>query len=118
MNKQLFQIPAQVEKITTRSDHSLKIEIGTDVELPNDQEAMIMKLRQTSGWVVFSTSTIEEKDIPDVTIDQEIGEKSPSVRLRNVLFILWNEHTNKRQTFDQFYKHQMEILINNLKEKI
>ena len=118
MKKDLFQIPAQVEKITTRSDHSLKIEIGTDVELPHEQEAMIMKLRQTRGWVVFATSDIKKDDIPDVSIDEEIGEKSPSVRLRNVLYILWIEHTNKTKTFDQFYKHQMENIINNLKEKI
>lgn len=118
MNKDLFQIPAQIEKITTRSDHSLKIEIGTDIELPSDQETMIMKLRQKKGWIVFSTSDIEQSDIPDVEIDEEIGEKSPSVRLRNVLYILWNEHTNKSKTFDNFYKRQMDILINNLKEKI
>ena len=118
MKKNLIAIPSQIEKITTRVDRTLKIEIGTS-ELPSDVEAQILDMRQKQGFTVFSMDEIESEDIPDVSLDIEAGEnKGPSQRLRNALWQVWDKNTSKSQPFDVYYRAKMEQIINTVKEKI
>ena len=117
--KELFQVPAAVNKITTMADNSLKIEMVTSKELPPEQETLIMRLRRQEGYMVFSPSSVSKEDIPDIDLDTEVGEtKSPSQRLRNSLYVLWSENTDKKTPFDTWYKQKMENIITQVKEKI
>lgn len=116
--KKAIQVVATIDKVSTMGDRSLRLQITTDVELPPEEETLIMQLRQRRGWFVFAEAE-EDLKVPDIKLDTEAGEtKSPSQRLRNSLFVYWNENTAKKQTFDDYYKQQMEKFINIVKDKL
>lgn len=119
MDKDLFQVPVTLEKITTRADRTLKLEFGTNQELPDSSDlAKIMKQHQQSGWLVFSPSGVEQEDIPDIQLDTEIGEtKSPSQRLRASLYRVW-EGGSQKIPFEVWYRTKMERVIDFVKDKI
>ena len=100
------------------SDRTLKLRVDTTRELPAGDEAKIMHLRGTQGWFVYSDKEVTESDIPDVDIDHEVSEKSPSQRLRNIVWVHWDKNTNKQKTFDIYYREVMDKIINKLKEDL
>ena len=114
----MFQIPAVVEKITTRVDKTLKIDVATTRELQADEEARIFRLKQLEGWMVFSESEVQQNDIPNEPIDTAVGKKTTSQRLRSVLYVFWSKNTSKTIPFDDYYKKWAEKQIEIIKEKI
>ena len=68
------------------------------------------------GWLLFSPNTIQEENIPDEKAELDEG-KSPSKRLRSVLFILWKQR-GKQGDFETYYRAQIERLIDQIKEKL
>ena len=109
--EKLVQIPAGIEGISSRADHSWKITVGTAQELTPEQVTILADLANGgAGWFVFKQSEIVQADVPEFDV---VGpqEKSPSQRLRAVMYIYWDTKTSKRQPFDTFetwYKHMME----------
>lgn len=53
-----------------------------------------------------------------VSIDREAGQKTPSERLRAVLFLMWQAKKDEWPEFDGFYRSRMEKIIEQLKERI
>jgi len=90
--------------------------LETTQELVAEEEAMVMRLRNKNGQMVFSPNKISVDDLPtEPAKDKTI--KSSSQRMRAVLFVLWKE--KKIQTdFELFYREKMEDIINKLKEQI
>ena len=117
-------IPAIVSKITTMSDKGIRLQVDTQ-EVSAQQAADLMLLHQIYGHFFFAKSDREAQDTEDIDVDNlpplvlDTGEKTPSQRLRAVLYRLWeqsNEHTAK--TSNQFYLDKMEELINHYKKKL
>ena len=106
---------ALVESISTRSDGSLKIVLGTQ-ELGDDEMKAL--------FAAYAKKKIENSDaLVGVTIDEpENGEtKSMSQRLRGVLYKIYEgqlEAYRKRYPFEVFYRGKMERIIEQLKEQI
>lgn len=114
----IFSAPAIIEKVQTLVDGGVKFTVNTP-ELNPESMTKLFSLTKKSGYFLFSESgSIDTKDIPDVPLDLEAGEKSPSQRLRSVLYVYWEENTSKREPFDVFYKKSIEKLITGLKEKL
>lgn len=114
----IFAVPSTIVKVETMADRTLKLRVDTTKELIAEDEAKIMRLRGTQGWFVYSDREVTQSDIPDVEIDSGIDEKSPSQRLRNVVWVHWDKNTNKQKTFDIYYREVMDKIINKLKEDI
>lgn len=114
----IFAVPSTIVKVETMADRTLKLRVDTAQELSAEDEAKIMRLRGTLGWFVYSNREIKESEIPQVDIDTEVDEKSPSQRLRNVIWVHWDKNTNKSKTFDVYYREVMDKIINKLKEDI
>ena len=94
-----------VDKVSTLKDDSIKITLITRALSP-EQMAQLF----------FSVN----KEILAVDIDEEVKEwKSPSQRLRAVLYRLW-ERSDKTTypEFELYYKAKMERVIESLKEKL
>jgi hypothetical protein len=87
----LFQAPAQIAKIQTMADPGNRVVIDTQ-ELSPENMATLFSLKQGGlGFFLFKGSTITTEEIPDydpVTFDEI---KSPSQRLRAVLYVVWKE---------------------------
>lgn len=117
-SKDIFAVPSTITKVETMADRTLKLRVDTTQELVAEEEAKIMRLRGTQGWFVYSDREIKAEEIPDVDIDTEVDEKSPSQRLRNVIWVHWDKNTNKQKTFDVYYREVMDKIINRLKEDL
>lgn len=108
------QFPAQLTKMETRADGSIKVIIETQ-ELSGDKAAMLFNYRNALGYVTFTPNAIDEVEVPKEKVAHE--GKSPSERMRGVLWHLW-DNGDKSLTFDQYYRNQMERIIETLKDKL
>jgi hypothetical protein len=110
----MFQIPAQITKVTTLKDGSTQMVIECQ-ELPPSEMAEVFTLRGDLGWFVFSANALSEKDIPKEEAP-ELNQKSQSQRLRSVLYLYWEKCTKKNPDFKRFYEQWYEKKINEVKE--
>jgi len=103
---------AVFDRYTTRKDGSVSLVFETG-EVSGPDVAALHVLRNSVGVVAFhrkeSLSAREIKEIE--TIDAEIESKSKSERLRNVLYVLFQQHPDGYTDFKQFYADRMEKLI-------
>jgi len=119
-----------IDKVSTLADGSLRIYIGTR-ELSNETMVNVFSLIKRPGYVLISTNPLNQNQVDAVeqaTVNAEFNEKTPSQRLRAVVFKLW-EKTQPKQIngdsgnmeyveFDLFYKRKMNEIINHLKTKL
>jgi hypothetical protein len=85
-------------------------------ELPDSEKLALLGYHQTFGHLLFSPNEIQESDVPKNQATK-IG-KSPSERLRSVLFLIYMETGGKPEDFYIFYNAEMEKIINHYKLKI
>lgn len=115
----LFQIPAQITKLETQSDGGIRVVLDTQELTDPEELKQLFMLRKSLGWFSFKSNKITAGEIPDEEAMAEEGEtKSPSERLRNVLFVYWKENRRGKGDFNAFYKETMEKYISNVKEKL
>ena len=113
------QFIAEIYKIETMED-GLKMVIYTN-ELAPDELALLMALRGKQGMMLFKSEienyTEEEvKDLPDVKLEKD--EKSPSTQMRNIIYRIWENNTDHKKPFPDYYKAYMFTLNEKLKDKI
>lgn len=113
----LFQVPATIQKVETIEDMCIRLKIDTIKELNAEETAKIFKLKKKNGWLVFKSTDIIPSDVPDLPVS-ESSNKTPSQRLRGVLFVYWETKTNKQELFDTFYNRVYEEIIKKYKEKL
>jgi hypothetical protein len=107
-----------IDKITTLKDKSVKITIDTQ-ELSPQNAGEIFTLMNTLATVYISPSEITSREMAQVdAIEPEMPGKSPSQRMRNVLFILWKQDGEGFREFDMYYLKKMEDIINEMKNNI
>jgi hypothetical protein len=117
-----------VETIATRADGSIKVVVGSQ-ELSSDTMTRLFDLRRKTGYVLISTKEISQEQIDAVetsTNNMEFSEKTPSQRLRGVLYVLWEKTQPKENDqgvekfvdFDLFYKRKLNEIINHYKKQL
>lgn len=103
--------------IKTMSDKGVRVMIDT-MELNPIQLADLFSFKGKSGWFIFTKSPEKATEIEIPEWKEEFkGEKSPSQRLRAVVYRLW-EQSGKTTDFEVFYRSKMELIIEKFKEKI
>ena len=99
-------------------DKSVNVNFNLN-EISSEDFMEIDKHIDTFGVVYFSTKSVitdeEKKAIDGATI--EIGGKTQSERIRNVLFVLHSQ-TDTTEPFDSFYKRKTEEVIQHFKDKL
>lgn len=118
-NKDLFQAQAQIQKIETMSDHGVRIVVDTqEITDPAELTKLFSLKKGEIGYFLFKGAGITPDDIPtDKATLNEGDSKSPSERLRAVLFVYWKEFVNKGD-FSQYYRAFIEKKINEIKENL
>jgi len=110
-------LPAQINPPRLRKDGSASISFDTR-ELNAEEIFTIMSLRHSEGWLCFAPNQ-EDLDTPEE--NAEIDEKTPSERLRNVLFVWYKQETESGKfvgLFESFRKEKMEKIIESVKSKL
>ena len=118
-----------IDKVSTLADGSLRVYIGTP-ELSNETMVSVFSLIKKPGFVLISANAINQDQIDAVekaTTNAEFSEKTPSQRMRGVLYRLWEKTQPKTMNgdgvmeyvdFDLFYKRQMNKIIDHFKTKL
>lgn len=110
------QLPAQLTGVASRKDRSYSLKFETR-ELRGSEAAILLDLLQTEGWLLFSPNELNEQDVPDEKADSMTGQKTQAQRLRGVIYRLW-EQSGKKGDSENYYRSIMEMLIEQLKERL
>jgi len=110
------KVTASLEQASTRKDGSVKLIFGTP-ELDSEKMAALFDLKNEYGWLIFAANGTPEVEIPEAPAPEFKDEKSPSLRLRNVLFIEWKQLGTKLD-FETYYRRKMEGFIDSIKEHL
>jgi len=118
-----------IDKVSTLADGSLRVYVGTP-ELSNETMVNVFSLIKKPGFVLISANAINQDQIDAVekaSTNAEFSEKTPSQRMRGVLYRLWEKTQPKTMNgdgvmeyvdFDLFYKRQMNKIIDHFKTKL
>ena len=74
-----------------------------------------------SGYLAFSTenfSASDQKFLSEIKVDYDDPQKTPSKRLRGVLYHNHRQDNKGYKTFEDYYRSQMEMLIVHFKGKL
>ena len=109
-----------LENITTRKDRSVKVVFGLQ-ELTVEQISELYKSVQNYLFLAIKSDVFrtQEKQIIDgIEVDYSDNTKTPSQRLRSVLFVLWKQKDEGYSEFKDYYHFKIEALIEHFKSKI
>lgn len=110
-------LPATINPPRLRKDGSASISFDTR-ELTAEEIFSIMGLRHAEGWMTFSPNQ-DDVEVPEE--NAEVDTKTPSQRLRSVLYVLYKKDMEENKfvgLFETFYKERMEKIIEMLKRKL
>lgn len=111
-------LPVTIENITTRKDSTLKVVLGTQ-EVNPEQAGKLFELLNKYAVTYISGKDISKEQIQAVDeVDIDLGGKSQSERIRNTLFVLFNQDAEGFSTFDNYYQSKTEKYLEHLKSKI
>lgn len=110
---------AQVEGLRSRKDKTVALTLGTQ-ELNSEKAG---ELFNTNGHMVTCYLSIKEhitdaeKEIIDA-IEAPVQGKTPSQRMRNVLYRMWEQNNEGYTDKNLHYLHWMDKIIEGLKQKL
>lgn len=108
-----FTVPAILSRIAFTKDRGLTLGFSTN-ELADQEKVAIAAFHGNFGWLAFRENAVDLSDLP--TEDAEDKSKTPSKRLRAVLFILAKQKGIK--DFEPFYRESVEKIIEQIKAKL
>jgi hypothetical protein len=116
----LFQAPATIIKVETMADRTFRLKVDTSIELSHEASAMLMQLTHTEGVFAFGLSEIEPDHLEAPEYAKiEKDDKSPSQRLRSVLYVAYSQQKQKfYPDFESYYRAKMEQIINHYKNNL
>ena len=100
-------------------DGSVKLVIGTQ-ELDSTEASRLFELRNRFIKYLLTDSNItplDEQLIDDVKLKDGKKVKTPSQRLRAVIYRV-AEQAGQKEHFEEYYLQEMENLINNYKSRL
>jgi hypothetical protein len=113
-------IPGILESFRSLKDKSYKI-IFDSQELTPEQVAGLSQTLGNFGYLAFKETPFKDKEkevIEQLEPDYNDTGKSPSQRLRGVLYRVWEKDPEGYQDFNRYYDFQMEKIIKHFKTKL
>jgi hypothetical protein len=111
-------IPAIIESYRSLKDRTYKIMFETSELSPAELGELGNNLQQF-GYLAFKNEPFKKEEqeiIESLKSDFDDDTKSPSQRLRNVLFRLWEKKPEGYDNFNLYYKFKYEKLIIHFKK--
>lgn len=114
-------LEAQIENISSKVDKSVSIRIGTQ-ELDPSKAGELFSMRGQLVKVLLSDSNITtlEAELVDSTglVHEGKKNKTPSQRLRAVLYRINEANGGDEESFKTFYEAEMNRVIEHYKAKL
>ena len=109
----MLKVPATFDAYSSRADGSLGLRFSTQ-EINASHLADIHAHARLFGWLLFSENDVQSGDVPK---EEAYEHKTPSKRLRDVLFVLHHQHALAGD-FEVFYREKMEKFIEMVKSEL
>lgn len=112
-------LPTIVSSIRSLKDGSVSVCVETQ-ELSPAKAGELFSFRGKVVMMYLSPKeTISQKEINQINeIDAEFEGKTPSKRMRDVLYVLFTQQPEGHKEFDAFYKFKMSQITEHLKSKL
>jgi hypothetical protein len=111
-----IQIAVTFDTANRRKDRTVRLSFTSNLEVSTEDYAEMDRRVLSEGWLLFGPNEMAESDVPQ---DQAPGDnKKPSVRMRGVLWHIWDKNTDRSEPFDMYYQRIMDRLIDKLKEQL
>lgn len=115
----MILLPSQVEAIASRKDKTIKLTLGTQ-ELSPNQAAELFNLNQQFCYVAIKPEPFmkDETDlIGSLKTDLE-NSKTPSQRLRGILYLNYQQDNKGYKDFATYYISEIERICEHYKNKL
>lgn len=114
----MILIAGQIETIATRKDKTLKLVIGTQ-ELSPNETADIFTLNQDFCYFGIKQEQFNQSEVQFISdLKAEINQKTPSQKLRSVLYLNYEQDNKGYKDFGTFYAAEMERITEHYKSKL
>lgn len=111
-----FQVPAVLVRVYPMKDGGISLGFYTQ-ELMKEEKVELMEYFQQFGYLLFRPNEFKDSDVP--TEDAHTDEtRTPSQRLRSVIYVLSQQKGIEKQNFNQYYRKTIEKLIEQYKDKL
>lgn len=113
-------IPAILESFASLKDKTIKLVFTTNELTPEQLTGVALNV-QRFGFMAFKEDLFTENEkvaLKGLKSDYDNTGKSPSQRLRAVLFVNWQQDHQGFETFDQYYAFAMGKIIEHYKSKL
>jgi hypothetical protein len=107
--------PVILTGASTRADGSLGLRFSTP-ELASAEKVAFMELQNLNLKMLLQPADGEPVELKEVR--GQFDSKTPSQRLRGALFVLWTQAAKGQGEFEDFYRREMEKLIEDVKGKL
>lgn len=104
----------QINSIRSKVDGSLGLTMETP-ELRNEEKVAFMELQNIPCNILIEPIDIPSEDILEV--DKGAGEKTPSQRLRAIIFRFWKDK-GIGGDFEIYYRKSVNKVISDISEKL
>lgn len=110
-----IQFSAQITKVESKVDRTLNVKMNTQ-ELGKEDAGSLYDYSGKQIWCALAEVPLkpENIEIPEKVL--EVGDKSPSQRLRAVIYLLAKQEGI--EDTDAFYRKHMEKIIDYIKDKL
>lgn len=105
---------AIITGIRSKQDRSLGLSVSTP-ELDIQAKALFLELQSLN--VLLTITPLEEPEAPEYVVQGDLENKTPSERLRNVLYVT-HQQLGIQEEFNTWYRNQMEKIIEHYKQKL
>lgn len=111
-------VPAFLESYRSLKDKTLKITFETNEPTPEQLTGIALNI-QKFGYLAFKEEPFKQKEkdvLESLKADYEDTGKTPSQRLRGVLYRLWEKQPEGFKNSVDHYNSKMETLIQHFKK--
>lgn len=116
----MLLIGAIMESYRSLKDKTIKVTFETQEPTP-EMLTQIALHNQKFGFLAFKEDAFKEDEktvLMELESSYEDNGKTPSKRLRDVLFVMYKQDDKGYDTFSKFYDYYMEQFIKHVKGKL
>jgi len=114
----MILLPGQIESIASRKDKTIRLTIGTQELNPNTAAEIFSMNQQFCYFAIKHESFMKSETELIDGLKADYNEKTPSQRLRNILFRIYEQDNQGYKDFNTFYIAKMEQICEHYKSKI
>lgn len=115
----MILLPAQIEGLASRKDKTVRVTFGTQ-ELSPNEFASLFHLNQKFCYIAIKEEIFQAEEVESIdNLKTEMeGQKTPSQRLRGLLFVNFQQASEGYKDFATYYMAKMEKICEHFKSKL